>query len=528
MMKKLLLILFILPNLLSAQNFSSSQNSPANFRNMLSDFDQYKKEHDLSKTKGWKWYKRWEHHYEQRTSLNAEIPDASIFLKEVENIQRTESNALNKQSSWVPFGPENLPASVDQITSHGMGRINCIAFHPTDSNIIYVGVAQGGLWKSTNGGLSWIPLTDQLPIIRISDIAIDPNDPNTLYLSVGDYAYMGVALKTDGRKRHTHYGIGVYKSTDGGNSWNATGLSLSQDSLDASLIRRVMVNGNNSQELVAVGLRGVWKSYNGGTSWTKKYSEIIWDLERSWKNSTVLFASTGFVRSLNEGVAGIIKSNDFGETWTVLNTGIPILDAQRVEIAISNADSNYVYAITCGLDRGFEGFYKSTNYGTTWTKTYESATGKNLLGWGNDVGGGGQGTYDLAIVTDHLNKNKVYVGGINMWGTADAGSTWNGMSYWLPYYGEYLHADQHQFAFNPVNNAYFVANDGGLYKTSSMVIGSWDLADSDPNYTWPTKWKFLSNGLQISSFYRLGLRNKFGDVIAGAQDNSTFYRTDTG
>lgn len=526
-MQRAFLLLFLLPSLAFSQVFKSNEsNKPSSFNQLQAEFETYKEQNDLSKTKGWKWYKRWEAHYEQRVPLNGNIADPAIFLAEVKKIQ-AEKNVSNRKTSgnWIPFGPSELPPSIDQITSHGMGRINCIAFHPTDSATIFVGVAQGGVWKSTNSGQSWTPLTDNLPIIRISDIAIDPTNPNTMYISVGDYAYLGISLKSDGRNRHTHYGIGVYKTVDGGNTWTETGLNLAQNSLDQSLIRRVIVNPTSPQELVAVGISGIYKSYDAGTNWTKKDSSIIWDLENNPKNAKTLFASTGFISVLNEGDAGILKSTNFGETWTLLTTGIPTKTAQRVELAVSPVDTNYVYAITCGLDRGFEGFYRSINNGTTWTKQYSGASGLNLLGWDNSSGGGGQGTYDLAIVADGNSRDKVYVGGINMWGTSNGGTTWDGMSYWLPYYGEYLHADQHQFKYHALTNSYFVTNDGGLYRTHNPVIGSWASANSDPNYSWPTHWKFLGSGMQISSFYRLAIRNKFGDVITGAQDNSTFYRT---
>jgi photosystem II stability/assembly factor-like uncharacterized protein len=527
-MKKALLLLFLLPSIAFSQLFKADKkDKPSSFLELQKEFDEYRHATDLQKTKGWKWYKRWESHYEQRLNPNGNIAEESVFLKEVEKINALKNTASRGSSSnWIPFGPSELPPSVDAVTSHGIGRINCVTFHPSDSSTIFVGVAQGGVWKTTNSGQSWTPLTDNLPIIRISDIAIDPNNTNTMYISVGDYAYLGVALKTDGRKRHTHYGIGVYKTTDGGLTWTPTGLNLSLNEFDESLIRRVYVNPTNSQELVAAGISGIYKSYDGGTTWTKKQSSIIWDLEANPKNAQTIYASTGFISTLNMGDAGILKSTNFGETWTTLVTSIPSKNAQRVELAVSYADTNYVYAITCGLDRGFEGFYKSINGGATWTKPYTSA-GYNLLGWDASMGsGGGQGTYDLAIVADGTNRDKVYVGGINMWGTSDGGTTWDGMSYWLPYYGEYLHADQHQFAYNKLNNAYYVANDGGLYRTDNPIIGSWTAANSEPNYTWPTRWRFLGSGMQITSFYRLGLRENFGDVIAGAQDNSTFYRED--
>lgn len=521
-MIRLVLMLVVLPQLLMAQMFSENKKNTRTFLELQQDFNNYRSITDLNHTKGWKWFKRWEHHYDQRLNANGSLPIAKEYVQTFSQINQFKKSASKLNSAWTPYGPSELPPSFGP-SSHGMGRINCVTFHPTDSNIIYVGVAQGGIWKTTNAGQTWMPIGDNLPIIRISDIAIDPNNTNTIYASVGDYAYLGVALKTDGRKRHTHYGIGIYKSIDGGVTWTATGLSLEQNNLDASLIRRVIVNKNNSNELIAVGIEGIWKSYDAGQTWINKSSEIIWDLEENPLNNQTLYASTGYVLTLNDGTAGIIKSTNFGETWVSLNTGIPVNAAQRVEIAVSLIDTNYVYAISCGLDRGFEGFYASTNSGQTWQKRYTTNSGINLLGWYNSNDPGGQGTYDLAIVVDAKDKNKVYVGGINMWGTADGGYSWNGISFWLPYYGEhFLHADQHQFKYSVNNDAYFVANDGGLYRSDSIIIGTWNSAD--PNYEFPTRWKFVSDGMQITSFYRLGLRDAYGDVIAGAQDNSTFYK----
>ncbi|MFB0925786.1 MAG: hypothetical protein QMB65_11000, partial [Vicingaceae bacterium] len=231
----------------------------------------------MSTTKGWKFEHRWLDEYKKRVNPKGEFYDGAVFFSEAERIAASKkNNQQNKTAGWIPVGPtQRASASLTK----GLGRVNCITFHPTDANTFWVGVAQGGVWKTTNGGTNWTPLTDDLPILRISDIAVDPINTDNIYICVGDYAYMDVSLDLDDRKRHTHYGLGVYKSTDGGLTWNPTGLTYQMTQLDGSLMRRVIINPNNPDSLVAAGISGIWSSANGGTSWVQKNDSLIWDIE---------------------------------------------------------------------------------------------------------------------------------------------------------------------------------------------------------------------------------------------------------
>lgn len=474
--------------------------------------------------KGEKWKLRWKDYHERRADGSGNMADPNIMGREFFNATRAKEVSYRKagSSNWTPCGPDIYASVHDSSWEPGIGRINCIAFHPTDSNIFWVGVAQGGVWKTVDHGQSWIPTTDDLPILRISDIALDPNDPNTLYISVGDYAYIGIHLWTDGRKRHTHYGMGVYKSIDGGLSWKPTGLSFAQTDYDASLTRRVFVNPANSLHVIAAGTQGIWKSTDAGNTFTQVIDSLLWDIEQDPQRPNVLYASGGFVADLGEGYANIMKSTDFGDTWTVLNTGItPQFVVQRIELAISPQDTNYVYALACDMAEGFGGLYRSTNAGSTWTLQSQSP---NILHWSSGGGSSGQGSYDLAILVDPNDKDRIYTGGVNMWTSGNGGANWDGVTYWRNDYGPSIHADQHQFKFNPADSMFYICNDGGLYRTDSIKPGSWVNAQNQPGYKWPTKWEKLSSGMQATSFYRLGLCRDFKDyVIAGAQDNSTYY-----
>jgi len=477
----------------------------------------------LEKTKGWKYEHRWLDEFKKRTAPNGSFYDGAVFYKEAERIaqQKNEMSSNSKMTGWIPVGPTQR-ADNNSLTK-GLGRINCISFHPTDANTFWVGVAQGGVWKTTNGGANWTPLTDDLPILRISDIAVDPTNTDVMYVCVGDYAYMDVALNLDDRKRHSHYGLGVYKTTDGGTTWNPTGLTYQLTQLDGSLMRRVIINPSNSDSLIAAGIDGIWASADGGTSWTQKDTNLIWDLESDPNNPLTLYATSGYLKNSQQGNAGIMKSTDFGQTWTLLNTGIPATGTVlRIEVAVAPTNSNHVYALACNYDKGLHGIYSSLDGGANWS--FSNAGGLNILEWFEGFNTGGQGTYDLSLLVDPVDENKIYTGGINIWGSVDGGTTFNGVSLWYEGYGPGLHADQHQFKFNPLDNKYYVCNDGGLMRTDNIQIGSWDDANNVPGYEWPTNWEYVSDGMQTSSFYSVGIsEGNSGNFSAGAQDNATYF-----
>ncbi len=527
-----ILLFELLPAQFNPEPIALPGENKGKFIDLQAQYHNWAFSHDLRQEKGWKWYARWAQEVESRLNGDGSVPHSNILFEEAIRISRLKQGPqTGRQANWSPIGPSNLPIRTDPYSIYGMGRINTLTFHPSDSNTFWVGVAQGGVWKTINHGQSWLPLTDELPILRISDIAVDPKHPDTMYVSVGDYGYMAIALDLDDRNRHTHYGIGVYKTVDGGQNWQATGLNFQQTEKDGSLTRRVFIDANDSDELVAAGIFGLRKSYDGGLNWVSKLDSLIWDIERDPGNPDVLYASSAYLHNLQSGGAAILKSSDFGENWTVLNTNIPARDVQRVELAVSASDPNYVYAIACAIDRGFYGLYRSTDAGQSWTlQSSYNQNGVNILSWSDGTDGpGGQGTYDLVLLVDPADRDKIYAGGINIWGSTNGGSQWDGISYWQNTFGESVHADQHFLSYNPLDRQFYLCNDGGVVRTRELKMGSWVDAQTDPNYEWPTTWEDISNGLQVRSFYRVGLSEGNPDMaIAGAQDNGTSFKNQNG
>jgi len=474
---------FYLPD--NGKNFYEIQKE---FNKQWSNYDvksgYYYRDGEKQKAAGWKQFKRWEWYWETRINRETGVLPEIDVLKIQEEISSTK-DSKSDESNWQSVGPGSSDGGYA-----GVGRINCVAFHPSDENTLWIGAPSGGLWKTTDGGSSWECLTDDLPVIGVSEIII-PNDyasSQTIYIATGD------------RDAGDNYSIGVMKSTDDGVSWETTGLTFNVSSYYR--ITRMLVHPSQQNIFYAATNGGIYKSTNSGDDWDLVQSGSFYDMEFKYNcEDTVLYAVT---RDYS-GTPEIFKTSDAGTTWNSIYT-FPT-SANRIELDVAQSDSTILYALACNQDSGLEGIYKTVNSGSSFTKVLDgSIAGNNLLGWDSDGSGtDGQGFYDLTLSVSPVDEDVVFVGGVNTWKTTDGGTTWDINNHWWGDGVPAVHADKHYMEYQN-STTLFEANDGGIYKTTNGGAS----------------WTDLTDGLVISQMYKLGVSQTIKDeVITGLQDNGS-------
>ena len=474
----LAMILMVAPVNLHAQPWiqNTGQLVTQNFYDIQRAFNNYwKNKNTKERGKGWRPFKRWEWFWGQRVYPTGQFPNPMQLLVESQSRVCATGNGRLAAANWTSMGPNDSPGGYA-----GLGRLNCVRVNPNNPGVVWVGSASGGLWKTTNDGATWTSNTDELPSLGVTDIAFDPTNPNIMYMATGD----GDASDT--------YSVGVLKSTDGGGTWNTTGLNWVTSQV--SVLCRLLIHPTNSNILIAAG-SGIHKTTNGGVSWTQVASGSFRDMEFKPGDPNTIYASGNSGR--------MTRSTDGGQTWSDASSGLPG-SASRLALGVSPANPEYVYALVAATDNGLRGVYRSTNSGDSWTAR---ATTPNLLGWAIDGSDqGGQGWYDLSIAVSQSNAERLYIGGVNNWKSTDGGITWTIATFWYNNGPPTAHADQHDLFYVPGTSVLYDGNDGGIYKST------------DDGATWP----WLGRGLTITQFYRFGNSATNPNVmIAGAQDNGT-------
>ena len=475
-----------------ASRLKSTADPSLTFKQRQEAFNTYWTGKDITAQAGYKQFKRWENFMAPRVTENGSINNEAYW--EALNLQIEYPNSDSIE--WQFIGPDHTPFMINTNNLSGNGRLNCIAFHPNDSNILYVGAPSGGLWMTTDGGQHWSPKSDYISSIGISDIVVSHEDPNVIYIGTGD------------RDHYDTYSCGLLKSIDNGESWVQT--VLSRDVSDKTTINRILMHPENADIMLAATKNGIFKTIDGWESSTHVFREqYIIDMEYHPEDPNIVYASSNRATS---GNSKVYLSVNGGISFVEVSDGLNIYGkVGRIELATTPADPNLVYAIAADIPIGkFYGIFRSRNSGKDWEIVYNN-TQMNLLGYSPDGNDNlGQGHYDLAIAASPTNKSIVVVGGINNWKSTDGGFNWEIVSFDKHVRNmNYVHADQHMLAYSPHGDkkTLYAANDGGIYRS----------------YNHGKTWEDISNNLQILQTYKLSTsKSEEYRILTGNQDNGTF------
>ena len=371
-------------------------------------------------------------------------------------------NSLQSIKTWKCIGPNEVG-----------GRVNAIAVHPTDGKTIWCATADGGVWKSTNRGDNWSPQMQNENAISMGSIACSKSNPDILYAGTGEQT----------SNIDAYEGAGLFKSIDGGNSWQLVGLTT------LGAISKVIINPTDPNKIYVASTKnngGVYKSDNSGLTFTKIYGEPSGDVIANPKDWNEIW-----IASFSKGV---FYSNNGGSTLEERRIGIGS-DGEtlgRISLAIPN-DASIVYAVSYeskGTDGKYSYIYSTVNKGKEWQKIY---SGGNFMGE--------QGWYNNCISVKPDNPKILIAGGqTSMVRSIDGGKNWNTT-------GSGVHADHHCYEFDPLNtNILYHGNDGGMYRSENAGEGF-----SEKN-----------NLLAITQFYGICIDQKAnGITYGGTQDNGT-------
>jgi photosystem II stability/assembly factor-like uncharacterized protein len=427
------------------------------------------------KGSGLKPFERWNYHWKHYTNQDGTLStskDLWSAWKQKNNMKKAQSSAdINNWQALGPFQSSNTYSS-PTMKSSGQGRVNVVAVDPSNPNTYYIGAPAGGIWKSTDAGVTWKVLTDYLPQIGVSGIAIDPTNSDIIYIATGD------------DDANHSYSVGVYKSIDGGTTWNATGaMAGNPDSMN-----EIYFDPNDNNTLLIATSSGVFKTTDAGTTWTNKLNGNIRDLKMKPGDATTWYAVSS---------STFYKSLDSGETFTSVSI-FGLSGSARIVIEVTPADSNYVYVLSSGPgpSYSFRGLFKSTDSGTSFTKTAET----------DDIFASTQAWYDLALTVSDVNPDIVYVGVLDIWRSTDGGDDFSKLTFWnQPDTPSFCHADIHFMRF--YNGTLFVGSDGGIYKSENNGDNFSDLTE----------------GVSISQFYKISVSQQNSNIVAGGlQDNGGF------
>ena len=441
--------------------------------------------------------------------------------------------------AWTSLGPGNVG-----------GRTRALIIHPTVPTTMYAAGVAGGVWKTTNGGANWAPVSDLISNLAVNSLAMDSANPNTLYAGTGEGFFNTSAVR----------GAGIFKTTDGGTTWTQLAAT---NTTDFHYVNDLIVSPNNSNRIYAATRTGIWRSTDGGTAWTKvlNVTEVgsttvainggCLDLAvRTDRPTDYVFASCG-----NQTQAKIFRNTDAGAAgaWIQVHTEN---NAGRTSLAIAPSNQDIIYAMSAALDGTFDdalhAVFRSTSSGDagSWTARVRNTDPNKLnasilsfvlgafatncgLGTANTFGG--QAWRDNVIAVDPTDPNRVWAGGIDLFRSDDGGANW-GMAahaYQSRTNPQYVHPDQHVIVFHPqyngtTNQTIYIGNDGGIYRSDNAraATATGNNAPCNPSAT-AVNWVSLNKGYGVTQFYHGSVYPNGTSYFGGTQDNGTIRGSDS-
>lgn len=469
------------------------------------------------------------------TLQNRLLPSRRAMAKNNASGSTEEQAAL---AAWTPLGPGNIG-----------GRTRALLVNPRNPEIMYAAGVAGGVWKTTDGGKLWQPLTDFLPTLAVCALAFDPTNPDVIYAGTGEGYFNADATR----------GAGIFRSFDGGNTWRQL---EGTRTANFHYVNDIVISRINPNRLYAATRFGVMRSLDGGGTWTAVVNESLnggcSDLAiRTDQPTDVVFAACGIPTNIRTpgNVQALIYRNDNASAlgqWEVVHTEAGM---SRTSLAIAPSNQNVIYAASSengasGMPHSLHAVFRSTNGGeaNSWSKVNNSQGDRlnsalftnPIWAFQSDCRAGGvnqffaQGWFDNVIAVDPLNESIVWVGGIDLFRSDDGGVNWGMASFWHEpkTNARYVHADQHVIVFHPQfngssNRTMFVGNDGGIFRTENAraqtVTGNRAPCSSASG---KITWASLNNGYEVTQFYHGAAFPNGTRYLGGAQDNGVILGSD--
>ena len=453
----------------------SAQQQTPKLSDIESAFDAYWEGKDYTvKGSGYKPFKRWAHHWQDYLQEDGTIAPPAVLWEAWERKQGAESQQAplgvpdENTINWSNLGPAVVTNS--SVSTSGQGRVNAIIKDPNNPQTLYIGAPAGGIWKSTDDGVNWIPLSDNLPQIGVSGIAIDPTDSNIIYITTGD------------DDAGDSYSVGVMKSIDSGQTWNTTGLTYLYTNYKTT--NEIFIDPSNNNHIWVASTEGLQKSEDGGDNWEIKLQGNVVDFRfKPADNGDTLYAV-----AYNYNASTFYLSTDHGESFVEIET-IPS-DPGRIQVEVTDANPEKVYVLKAYgsiYEQEFQGLYISENSGLSFSKTNQNS----------DIFNSSQVWYNMALTVSEDDENAIFVGALDIWKSTDGGNNFSQLNDWRYKNQNFTHADIHFLRY--FDGVLYAGTDGGIYRS----------ADDGVNF------EDLSNTLSIAQIYTVSTSRPDSSKLAG-------------